>query len=82
MHRNEVIIVIFTINNIDENESNCDDDSDEEYNDESILVQQILIKSAIGYSDASTKNKSMAGKWIITTEQNEKVNERQITLRE
>ena len=43
-----------------------------------MLIQQIINKIAIRDSDATVKDESMAGKQIITTIDNEKVNEGEI----
>ena len=51
----------------------------QEFNNENILIQQILNKTVIGRSDTSVKDETMVSKWIITIINNEKVNEGHIS---
>ena len=80
MYKNGVLHILFKtkIQMEEEYDSNSSKDSIE-MNDESMLIQQIINKTVITGSDAAVKDKSIAGKWIITTVYNKKVNEGEIT---
>ena len=63
MHKNGVFYILFKTKIQTEEEYDSDSSKDsKEMNGKSMLIQQIINKTAIARSDAAVKDESMAGK--------------------